>query len=138
MTFTRAVRTCLGKYGTFSGRASRAEYWWFTLFALLAVSATALVDAILHTRFLYCLTLLVLFIPLLAAGSRRLHDSGKSGWLNLLALLAGPGSLALLILMALPADPQRNRYGDPYVSPEDARLRSELAAFHGSDAPAPQ
>lgn len=135
MTFTQAVRSCLSRYGTFSGRASRAEYWWFTLFAMGAVAATMVLDAVLGTDYLYCLTLLVLVIPLLAAGSRRLHDSGKTGWLNLLGLLPGIGGVVLIVLLLLAGDSGRNQYGEPPVSSDKARAAAEVAAFHARATP---
>src|SRR4051794_7010790 len=130
MSFTQAVRTCLGKYATFGGRASRAEYWWFALFTTIAVAATGGVDASLGTGYLYCLTLLALFVPLLAAGSRRLHDGGRTGWLNLIVLVPGVGGLVLTVLLLLRGDEGSNQYGEPYMSPEQARMRAETAAFH--------
>src|SRR3954451_1106998 len=130
MSFTQAVRTCLGKYATFSGRASRAEYWWFTFFAMLAVGMAALFDAVLGTQYLYCLMLLVMLLPLLAVGSRRLHDGGRTGWLNLLAMLPGIGSVILFVLFALPGDAANNQYGEPPMTAGETRAAAEAAAFH--------
>ena len=47
MGFQDAVRTCLRKYATFSGRASRPEYWYFMLFLFLGNLALGIVDGIL-------------------------------------------------------------------------------------------
>ena len=44
MTFAQAVRTCFAKYATFSGRASRPEYWWFFLFLLLGSAIAGVLD----------------------------------------------------------------------------------------------
>ncbi len=93
MTFSRAVRTCLARYATFRGRASRAEYWWFVLFVLLGSVATSLVDQVLFglpavdpvdpashpTGPVEGLFGLAMLIPLLSAGWRRMHDTGRSG-----------------------------------------------------------
>ena len=130
MTFTQAVRTCLSKYGTFSGRASRAEYWWFALFTALSVAAAAVLDAILGTQYIYCLILLGLFVPLLAAGSRRLHDTDKTGWLNALALIPGVGGLILMLLLALEGDAGRNRYGEPPGASDGARTTADTDSLH--------
>ena len=35
MSFTEAVRTCISKYATFDGRATRSEFWWFYLFIVI-------------------------------------------------------------------------------------------------------
>lgn len=131
MDFATAIRTCLGKFTDFNGRASRAEFWWFYLF-------TALVNIVLALPY-YALALggamvtdggtasvlfiasivwlvawlsvsIALFIPFLAVGCRRLHDSGKSGWL-LLLFLVPCGGLALLVLWILEGTPGENLYG---------------------------
>ena len=82
MTFGTAVRTCFAKFATFSGRASRAEFWWFVLFVFLVQSAAGTVDAALFGpdgAVLAPLVGLVTLLPWLAAGWRRMHDSGRSG-----------------------------------------------------------
>ena len=81
-TFGRAVRRCFAKYATFSGRASRPEYWWFALFLFLGHSAAGIVDAAAFdpgTALFAPLFGLVTLLPVLAAGWRRMHDSGRSG-----------------------------------------------------------
>ncbi|QIE46801.1 DUF805 domain-containing protein [Pseudohalocynthiibacter aestuariivivens] len=99
MGFSEAVKTCLGKYVTFSGRARRSEYWWFMLFAFGVMLIAGLIDAALFgtgnppldppTRIFQPLAQLALLLPILAAGWRRMHDSGRPGWLLLLPLIAG-------------------------------------------------
>ncbi|WP_273523802.1 DUF805 domain-containing protein [Rhodosalinus sediminis] len=109
MSFGDAVRTCLRKYVTFSGRASRPEYWWFALFVVLGdLVLGAVDDALFGTRrvagagaprapsVLSGLFSLAMIPPLLAAGWRRMHDSGRSG-LHLvypLIVMAGIASFA--------------------------------------------
>ena len=83
--FGEAISRGFTNYFTFSGRASRPEYWWWVLF-------TALVAII-------PLSILVTFIPSLALASRRLHDIGKSGWWQLLPL----GGLILVFLILFSA-----------------------------------
>ena len=90
MNFGRAISTCLSRYATFSGRASRPEFWWFFLFQILAsVAASMLGDTVA------ALVSLALLLPALAVGVRRLHDIGKSGWWQLL-VLTGIGLLVLI------------------------------------------
>ena len=94
MTFFDAVKVCFAKYADFDGRASRPEYWWF----LLAVSlGSAAADSIgLRVAGLFWA---VTILPLLAVGARRLHDTNRSGWWQLLGL-APFGVFVLFILMA--------------------------------------
>jgi uncharacterized membrane protein YhaH (DUF805 family) len=111
MGFVEAVRTCLGKYVTFSGRARRPEYWWFWLAVVLAQAVAAAVDAALFGADTFTagtatvtadgaettmaaaqseagpvgtVVGLLTFLPLLAANWRRLHDTGRSGLWSLL------------------------------------------------------
>lgn len=104
MNFTTAIRTCFRKYATFSGRASRPEYWWFALFLFLGNIVLGLVDAALFgsvtvevapgmiqtqsRSVLGGLFALATLIPALAAGWRRMHDSGRSGIYLLYPLIA--------------------------------------------------
>lgn len=90
MNFGQAISTCFAKYAAFSGRASRAEFWWFFLFQVLALVAASLVSDLL-----YGLVSLGLLLPGLAVGTRRLHDIGKSGWWQLI-MLTGIGLLLLI------------------------------------------
>lgn len=83
MGLMEATRICLRKYFVFSGRASRPEYWYFFLFCALASFATGILDAILFGASengpLNGVFSLATLIPLLSAGWRRMHDSGRSG-----------------------------------------------------------
>jgi uncharacterized membrane protein YhaH (DUF805 family) len=90
MNFGQAISTCLSKYATFSGRASRPEFWWFFLFQILvSVAASMIGDTVA------ALASLALLLPALAVGTRRLHDIGKSGWWQLL-MLTGIGLFVLI------------------------------------------
>jgi len=82
MPIVDAVRACFAKYADFNGRATRSEYWWFFLAVLLG-SAAALSIAYR----LYVLFSLVTLLPMIAVGARRLHDTNRSGWWQLLALV---------------------------------------------------
>jgi transcriptional regulator with XRE-family HTH domain len=92
-----AVRAGFLKAVDFSGTASRFEYWWFFLCVLLL----AAIATVLGERVFQLVSLIVL-LPLLAVGARRLHDAGHSGWWQLLFLVPF-GQVVVLYLLALPS-----------------------------------
>ena len=98
VSFVDAIRGCLVRYAVFDGRAGRAEYWWFVLFVTLVTSIGTLISDVVGG-----IVLLLLLIPLAAAGARRLHDTGRSGWWQLFAL-APVGFVVPLVLLVLPAE----------------------------------
>ncbi len=95
LTFKESILVCLKKYAEFNGRASRSEFWWFTLFILLVASALTYVSQTLGSIFL-----ISVLLPLLAAGTRRLHDTGKSAWWQLFLLVPVGGLVLVGILWA--------------------------------------
>lgn len=111
MPFQEAIRTCLAKYATFTGRASRSEFWWFALFQVLAV----LVASVIY-RHLGTLVMLGLLVPSIAVGARRLHDIGKSGWFLLIGFIPFVGHLILLYFFVQPSATS-NAYGNAEVTP---------------------
>ena len=85
MTFTESIKTVVfKKYATFKGRASRSEYWWYSLFASLISLLGAVIASTLYgdpsELTLFDIVWLLIFLPGLAVGIRRLHDVNKSGW----------------------------------------------------------
>jgi uncharacterized membrane protein YhaH (DUF805 family) len=98
MTFQESIRVCFNKYADFNGTASRPEFWWFILFGFIVAAALTTIAPLLGNVF----TLAVL-LPQLAVGARRLHETGKSGWLQLLLLLPIVGLVVLIIFWAQPA-----------------------------------
>lgn len=115
MTFTQAITSCLGKYATFSGRATRSEFWWFYLFVVLLVWLATIVSTLTFlddpdaAQLLPNIVNLVFAIPIFAAGSRRLHDIGKSGWWQLL-LLTIIGVILLIIWWATDTKAEGERF----------------------------
>lgn len=97
VTFFESIRICFTKYAEFNGRASQSEFWWFMLFVTLVASALVYLSQSLSNIFL-----IAILLPLLAAGSRRLHDCGKSGWLQLYLLVPVGGIIMLGIWWAMP------------------------------------
>jgi len=110
----------LERYAKFDGRASRAEYWWFALanilawmvLSILAIAAMAFADILGILMFLVVGAYWVgLIVPSIAVTIRRLHDTNKSGWLMLIALIPF-GSIVVLIFMLLAGDTGANQYGE--------------------------
>ena len=96
---------CFKHYFDFHGRASRSEFWMFfgvcymaqLVFSIVMnVSQGVYVDAVNPISLIYLVYLMVIFIPSLAVGVRRLHDIGKSGW-----YLAGALILAVILAFAI-------------------------------------
>lgn len=104
MNFGQAVSTCFAKYATFSGRASRPEFWWFFLFQILVSIVTSFLGDMVNG-----LAALALLLPALAVGARRLHDIGKSGWWQLIALTV-IGILLIIYWAAQPSAEGSNAY----------------------------
>lgn len=119
MTFTEAVKHVLNNYARFTGRATRPEYWWYSLFTmLLQIGFFALSLMISQTFSLISLVvMLALLVPSLAVAVRRLHDANYSGWWLLLALIP-LGVIVIIVFAALPGTQGPNRFGDPH--PDDA------------------
>lgn len=104
MTFTESIEQCFKKYATFEGTARRSEYWWFILFLLVAGAVIGYVSEPLGLLFN-----LATLVPSLAAGARRLHDTDRSGWWQLIWLVPVIGWIVLIVFMA--QDSRPNRYG---------------------------
>ncbi len=127
MEFTQSVKSVFSKYATFSGRASRSEYWFFALFNAVISIALILLGTVIGAAaggsegaangmlvgyILYAIYGLGVLIPSLAVTVRRLHDSNKSGWLILIGLIPFVGSIVLLVFMILQGTNGENQYGN--------------------------
>lgn len=124
MNMPDAVRTVLGKYVTFSGRASRPEFWWYYLFLFLLYFVAAAVEGYLLAPMLgltpfapesgqpvQVILSLALFLPTLAVAVRRLHDIDRSGWWYLVGLVPIIGTLVLLWWFTRPSSEGPNQFG---------------------------
>lgn len=94
MTPLEAVKTGFIKFADFSDTATRFEYWWFFAFVLLI----ALVSALLNERAWQVISVIVA-LPLIAVGCRRLNDVGRSGWWQLLFLVPF-GQIVVFFMLA--------------------------------------
>lgn len=101
-------------YFDFEGRASRQQFWMFTLSTWLFAVALFLIEKVLHTEMLNNLFGLLTFIPATAIGARRLHDIGRSGWWQLILLVPVIGLILLIVWEVGEGDVGANAYGqDP-------------------------
>ena len=127
MTFTQSIKSVFCKYATFTGRASRSEYWYFTLFNIITSTLLFLLGIAIGAAtggsdgvpgglivgyILYIIYGLGVLIPSLAVTVRRLHDTNNSGWLILLGLIPCVGGIVLLVFMILQGTNGENKYGD--------------------------
>jgi uncharacterized membrane protein YhaH (DUF805 family) len=115
MGFTQAIQYNLSNITNFAGRAARPEFWWW----ILAVWLAEIVVGLILGRgngflaFIAYVIYLILWLATIAVGCRRLHDTGKSGWLQLLALIPCVGIIILIIFWVQPGTPGDNQYGPP-------------------------
>ena len=91
VSYPEAIKLGFARYGDFTGRSTRAEYWWWVLFLVLADGLLTIVDMRIGTYniqsdlgLLGGLFGLSTLIPSIALGARRLHDINKSGWWQLM------------------------------------------------------
>jgi uncharacterized membrane protein YhaH (DUF805 family) len=117
MTFTQAIKSGFSNYVNFTGRAARSEFWYWTLFAFLVGIAADLVDYVMGsggnlTGELWGLATL---LPNLAVGARRLHDTDRSGFWQLL-LLTVVGIFVLIVFWCFKGTSGSNQYGPDSVS----------------------
>ncbi len=110
-------------YCNFNDRARRSEYWLFVLFNIIVEIILSAIGAILVyvlknqiiSFSLLSLYSLIIFIPGLALTIRRLHDTGKSGWYILVALIPIVGGIIVLYFLVQDSQQEQNEYG---ISPK--------------------
>jgi uncharacterized membrane protein YhaH (DUF805 family) len=109
-----AVQQALKNYANFKGRSTRPQYWWFYLFAIICSYAPILIASAVDMPMIATIgtiASLALLIPNLAAGVRRLHDVGKSGWFLLVPIYN-------LILLLSNTQPGENKWGPDPNNPD--------------------
>jgi uncharacterized membrane protein YhaH (DUF805 family) len=137
MNMQDAVASVFRNYATFSGRARRAEYWWFVLFSIIVSAILSVIDGALFgysftnetgpgsAAFAYsspgvlpAIWSLATFLPALAVAVRRLHDTGRSGWWLLIFLVPLIGLILLLVWFAARGTPGTNAHGPDPIAGE--------------------
>ncbi len=108
MGFADAVKSCFSNYATFTGRATRAEFWWWKLFSAIVSMVTMFIP------FVGWLVSLAMLIPGLAVSWRRLHDMGKAGGWYFIAFVPIVGWIFAIIWYCTKSEPFDNRFG-PYL-----------------------
>ena len=118
MDFQTAVRTVFSKYATFSGRAGRPEFWWWTLFTVIASLVAGVIDSAIGYGIAHQtggpvsgIWTLITILPGLAVAVRRLHDVDRSGWWYLIIFVPLIGWLVLLYWWLKPSEFGSNRFG---------------------------
>ena len=107
----------LKKYAVFSGRAQRAEYWYFALFNIIISVVLVGLDMLLGfggdvgVGLLSGIYSLAVIIPGIAVAVRRLHDIERSGWWLLIGFIPLIGIIVLIIWFVKDSQPGENTYG---------------------------
>jgi uncharacterized membrane protein YhaH (DUF805 family) len=129
-TLPQAVGRFFRKYATFSGRASRSEYWWVYLFIFVVVIVSLIGIGVLGNAtqteadrasrqpgagaLIFAIPLILfslgIIVPAIALHVRRLHDVNISGLLYLITFFPYLGSFVLQILAILPSNPAGARF----------------------------
>ncbi|MFL2653858.1 MAG: DUF805 domain-containing protein [Dehalococcoidia bacterium] len=128
MNFRIAVIKCFMLYTVFTGRAKKSEFWWFFLFTFILGVMASIIDSTLGfdqaiggNGGVTTLIQIATFLPSIAVGSRRLHDTGRSGWWQLLWIAIIIGWIPLIMWLASKSDVD-NKYGLKEVNSEDLDL----------------
>ncbi len=128
MDFSTSVKHVFNNYATFTGRATRSEYWWFQLFEIIVQIVLAIIGFVLGGMFasggaaaalglgytignvLSWIFSIAIIVPSLAVFCRRMHDTGRSGWWFFIALIPLIGAIVLLVFCCQKSQPD-NQYG---------------------------
>lgn len=123
MNFGEAISSVLSKYSTFSGRAARSEYWYWTLFQWLLLFGLMLASLLMAARsgtspmilmVVFAIAFIVMILPTISVAVRRLHDMDYAAWWVLIGIIPYVGGIALFVWFLLPGTIGGNRFGpDP-------------------------
>jgi uncharacterized membrane protein YhaH (DUF805 family) len=98
------------KYADFTGRARRTEYWMFILFYIIFYVVVSVVDYFIHSMWLAAIYSLACLVPSISVSAHRLHDTGRSGWWQLISLIPLIGAIILIVFLAQDSHAE-NEYG---------------------------
>ncbi len=112
MGFVDAIKVCLSKYATFTGRATRAEYWWWVLFGVIVGAVFGILGNSTFALVIRGCVNLALIVPTLAVAWRRMHDIGKGGGWYFIVLIPLVGWIIYIIWCCKPSEPNPNRFGN--------------------------
>ncbi len=105
-------RAVLENYANFSGRDNKAQFWWFILgVAIIAVVLNILGEASPLFATLSVLFTIAVLLPSIGATTRRLHDTGRSGWWQVIQLIPFAGLALIIYFTVQPSNPGLNAYG---------------------------
>lgn len=135
MNLVTATKTCFKKYAVFTGRATKSEFWFFTLFRFLfafvvgavlgfvigfvmggaAGAARKPLNSVdlnhniqVAVNIATYIQFIFFLLPHLSVAVRRVHDTGRSGWYLLIPIYG-------VILMFLKSEPSDNHYGSSSI-----------------------
>jgi len=110
--------TVLQKYAVFDGRARRAEFWYFALINFIVSLVLSVIDSAVigpvagGLGIIGLIYSLAVLLPGIGVGIRRLHDTGRSGWWLLIALIPLVGTIILIVFFATAGQRGPNNYGN--------------------------
>lgn len=132
VSFSEAVKSCLTRnFFSTSGRATRAEYWWFHLFIWTTAMGLMMIGAALEKKggeffmILGGIFFFITLIPSFCCRIRRMHDVGHSGMFILWGIVPYIGGIIVLIAELSGSDPD-NEYGpNPFAQKHNEELISD-------------
>jgi len=108
--FVGAIKKGFRGYVVWNARSTRAEYWWWTLFATIVAIVASVIDTaifssdtMMGTGPVSGISALALFLPGLSVWIRRLHDTDRTGWWAWIVLIPILGWIATLVFVLLPS-----------------------------------
>lgn len=120
------------QYADFEGRATRQEFWMYILIYFLLYIAAGIVGMVIGVETgLALLFSLVLLVPSLAITARRLHDTGLSGWWQLIGVIPFIGLIVMIVLTVRDSESGANQYG---ANPKGDSGVPDTVAASDSDA----
>ena len=115
VSFAQSCILFFKNYAKFSGRSSRSAYWFWTLWTVIYAFFIMLLNAFSGDSSILDLVQVVfnvaILLPSYALAARRLHDVGRSGWWQLIAITI-VGLIPLFLWFVTEGDSETNKYGD--------------------------